>query len=199
MKKQRILLIAGFCFVLIGAGIVRAPVMDYLRGKRVAAPLNGSFSSVVSAEAAPAPKPTADQVVSGKPVRLQLPSVGVDLTVAEGKFNVLSKTWTLSNDKAHYAVNTPLANNSEGNTFIYGHNRKGVLKTLSRIKAGDEAVITTDNGYKFIYKFKAAYETDPNDDSLFDYKGAPILTVQTCSGLRFENRQLFTFTLEKVT
>ena len=133
MKKQRILLIAGFCFVLIGAGISYAPFMDYLRGKQVAAPLNGSFSSVVSAEAAPAPKPAASQVVSGKPIRLQIPSVGVDLTVAEGKFNAQSKTWTLSNDKAHYAVSAPLANNSEGNTFISVSYTHLTLPTILRV------------------------------------------------------------------
>ena len=97
----------------------------------------------------------------------------------------------------HYAVNTPLANNREGNTFIYGHNRKDVFRKLSGVKAGDEAVITTDNGHTFVYRFKAAYETNPNDATVFQYQGPSILTVQTCSGMRFENRQLFTFTFDR--
>jgi LPXTG-site transpeptidase (sortase) family protein len=138
------------------------------------------------------------QVVSGKPVRIQIPALHIDLQVAEGRYNKQTNSWTLSNDKAHYAVNTPLANNAEGNTFIYGHNRKAVFSTLNRIKAGDEAIVTTDNGHRFTYKFRSAYETNPTDNSLFDYKGAPILTVQTCSGLWYQNRQLFTFNFENV-
>lgn len=196
MKKRHALLITGFSFVAIGVGVSIGPVMDYLRSKSVATQLNAPFSSVVSAQVPPATKPA--EIISGKPVRIEIPSVGVDLTVAEGHFNEKAKTWTLSNDKAHYAVNTPLANNSEGNTFIYGHNRKGVLRTLNRIKTDAEAIVTTENGRQFVYKFSAAYETNPDDDSLFKYEGAPILTVQTCSGLKFENRQLFTFTFVKV-
>lgn len=196
MKKRSALLITGFSFVAIGAGISFGPFMDYLRGKDVAAPLNAPFSSVVNAQVPPAAKPA--EVINGKPVWIQIPSVGIDLAVAEGRFNTGSKTWTLSNDKAHYAVDTPLANNESGNTFIYGHNRKGVLRTLNRIKTGAEATITTEDGRQFIYTFSAAYETNPDDDSLFKYQGPPIMTVQTCSGLRFEHRQLFTFTFKKV-
>jgi len=73
-----------------------------------------------------------------------------------------------------------------------------VFSTLNRIKPGDEAIITTDNGHRFTYKFRAAYETNPSDDSLFHYQGSPILTVQTCSGLWYQNRQLFTFNFENV-
>lgn len=193
MKKSTALLLSGSFLVLVGAAIGYRPFMVYLEGKQAAKPLTVPFSSVVQA----APVDESNQIISGRPQRIQIASVGIDLIVAEGYFNEKEKTWTLSKDKAHYAVNTPLANNREGNTFIYGHNRKDVFRKLSGVKAGDEAVITTDNGHTFIYRFKAAYETNPNDATVFHYQGPSILTVQTCSGMRFENRQLFTFTFDR--
>jgi sortase (surface protein transpeptidase) len=80
---------------------------------------------------------------------------------------------------------------------MYGHNRVGVLHTLARIKAGAELIVTTDNNHTFTYIFRGAYETSPSDDSLFAYRGKPILTLQTCSGVFFQNRQMFVFDLEK--
>jgi LPXTG-site transpeptidase (sortase) family protein len=149
------------------------------------------------------PAPASDQDGSavyqeGKPVRIRIPSLGIDLPVADGRFNAATKKWTLSNDKAHYAVKTPLPNNAGGNTFVYGHNRPGVFKKLAQIKLGEEAIITVEDGREFVYVFKGAYETDPNDDSVFNYQGPPMLTVQTCSGLWYQNRQLFTFDLKEI-
>lgn len=203
MKKSTILLITGLCFIVTGAALSYGPLMDYWSGKQVATPLNVPFSSVVKAEAASgqqaAPTPAPAQVISGKPVRIQVPSLAINLRVAEGHFDAASQTWTLSKDKAHYGVNTPPANNAHGNTFIYGHNRTGVFRSLSRIKPGAIVIVTTENGHRFTYRFSAAYETNPNDDSLFRYQGPPIMTVQTCSGMWYQNRQLFTFTLQNVT
>jgi hypothetical protein len=92
---------------------------------------------------------------------------------------------------------TAPANTAGGNTFLYGHNRPGVFDTLHRIEPQAQAIVTTANGHSFSYRFTGALETDPNDDSLFRYQGKPILTIQTCSGLWYQNRQLFTFALEK--
>jgi LPXTG-site transpeptidase (sortase) family protein len=196
MKKSTALLITGSCLIIAGGALGYSPLMNYWHGKHVAQVLTVPFAQAASA-AAPQVTPPV-RVVSGKPVRIQVPALHIDLQVIDGQYNAQSKTWTLTKDKAQYAANTPLANNAEGNTFIYGHNRKQVFSTLNRIKPGDEAIITTDNGHIFTYKFRAAYETNPSDDSLFAYKGAPILTVQTCSGLWYQNRQLFTFNFESV-
>jgi len=196
MKKSRLLLTAGFLFLVAGVAMSYGPIMQYWRSKHAGTVLKQPFTSVVH-PGAPADKPVVAK--SGKPVHLTITSVGVDLTVIDGVYDAKSQTWTLTKDKAQYAMVTPLANNTEGNTFIYGHNRVGVLHTLNRIKTGDEAVVKTDNGLTFTYKFVSAYETNPNDDTLFHYQGPPILTIQTCSGLWFQNRQLFTFDLESVS
>ena len=196
MKKRYAVLLAGFFVLFVGLGLGFNQFMSYWHSKHVAQVLTVPFSTAASAGANPVAAPV--QTISGKPVRFQIPALKIDLAVIDGHYDPASKTWTLSKDKVQYAVNTPLANNAEGNTFLYGHNRAGVFKTLYQVKPGDEAIVTTDNGHIFTYKFKAAYETNPNDDSLFHYQGAPIMTVQTCSGIWYQNRQLFTFTLEKV-
>ena len=193
MKKRHALLLAGFCFIITGLALGYTPFMSYWHERHVGTVLNVPFSTAARA-GAPQPQAQApSQVISGKPVHITIPSLNIDLQVAEGRYNPTDNTWTLSKDKAHYAVVTPLANNSEGNTFIYGHNRKAVFARLSRIKPGATAIVTTDNGHRFTYKFRSAFETNPKDDSLFKYQGPPILTVQTCSGLWYQNRQLFTF------
>ena len=90
---------------------------------------------------------------------------------------------------------TAPSNNQSGNTFIYGHNRPAVFAKLSKLQIGETVKVYTDNNHTFTYKFRSAYETSPNDASLFEYDGAPILTLQTCSGLWDQNRYLMTFDL----
>ncbi len=136
--------------------------------------------------------------ISGEPSHIDIPAAGISIEVAPGYYNQKSQTWTLSLNKAHYAVMTPPPNNASGNTFIYGHNRKEVFSKLLNVKKGDQAVVTTTNGHKFTYVMASRHDTSPTDSSLFDYKGAPILTLQTCSGFWYQNRSLFVFDLQKV-
>jgi len=195
MKKSYTLLVSGV--ILIGVGLMLAigPVTELWRSKHVEHVAASPFSVVAAAAPAVAAKPA---LMSGEPVRIQIPSLHIDLPVIDGYYNKNSKTWTLTKDKVQYATVTPQPNNQEGNTFLYGHNRVGVFNVLNKIKPGEEVIITTSNGHTFTYTFRAAYETNPNDASLFEYKGAPILTIQTCSGVWYQNRQLFTFDLTKV-
>lgn len=141
-------------------------------------------------------RPTAPYnkpLISGKPVQLVIPTAAIDIAVVDGNYNQASQKWTLTKDKAHFAVMTPLANNHQGNTFIYGHNNELVFKSLHKIKAGEYAILKTDNGKTFLYVLREVKDVAPNDVSVFAYQGNPILTVQTCSGTWYENRRLFTF------
>jgi LPXTG-site transpeptidase (sortase) family protein len=195
MNKTYAWLIGGL--ILLGVGMILAiqPVTELWRSHHVTHVATSPFSVVASTT--PAFPPQADYF-SGEPTRIQIPDLNIDLKVIDGYYNKSTKAWTLTKDKVQYATITPQPNNKQGNTFLYGHNRVGVFNTLNKIKVGDEAIITTGNGHTFTYKFRTAYETNPNDDTLFQYQGAPILTVQTCSGLWYQNRQLFTFDLVRV-
>ena len=134
-----------------------------------------------------------EQIIKGTPVHLDIPSLQLSLVVADGNFNQNTGQWTLSLDKAHFANISAPVNTKMGNTLIYGHYRPEVFASLHRIKPDSEAIVTTDNGYRFIYHLQAIHETSPSDTSLFAYTGPPQLTIQTCSGAFFQNRQLFTF------
>ncbi len=136
--------------------------------------------------------------ITGNPTRLFIEGLGIDLQVVPGVYDQKTKNWSLSLDKAHFADVTAKPNNKSGNSFIYGHNRKGVLNSLSSIQMNQEARAYTDNGLIFIYMFVGAVEVSPNDTSIFNYQGEPILTIQTCSGSFYQNRQLFTFKLKDV-
>src|SRR5688572_11929836 len=192
MNKSRVLLFSGIGLMSIGLMLSINPIREYWRSKHVES-VNTSPFSVVASAAPALPQPPKE--ISGHPVRIRIPSRGIDLKVVDGYYNSTNKTWTLTNNMAHHGTMTPEPNNKQGNTFIYAHNRKGVFEGLNKMNIGDEAIVTTDNGHTFTYKFRVAYETNPKDNSLFSYEGAPILTLQTCSGVWYQNRQLFIFDL----
>jgi sortase (surface protein transpeptidase) len=146
-----------------------------------------------------APKDDGTPLISGNPVHLSIPSVGISVNVIPGYYYPKTQSWTLSLTDAQYAVMTAKPNNKSGDTFIYGHYRIGVFYTLPRIQAGAQVSLTTDTGHTFIYTFQASTITSPSNTSLFTYKGKPILVLQTCTGVHFENRQLFVFNLSKVS
>ncbi len=193
MNKRYIFTI-GILFVLAGSLMAFQPLRDYWhlhhQGPAANAPdRNGQLLAATK----------ANNVIKGKPVRIVLPDVSIDVQIADGIYYPSSKTWSLSLTKAQYALMTPEANNQEGNTFIYGHNRKEVFNRLPKLQIGQLAYVYTDNNHIFTYKYRSHYETNPNDDTLFTYRGAPILTLQTCTGIWYQNRDLMTFDLVKVS
>jgi LPXTG-site transpeptidase (sortase) family protein len=140
----------------------------------------------------------AKATVSGFPSHIAVPSVDISVDIDPGYYNKSSQQWTLSLTKAEYATITPLPNDANGNTFIYGHNRWDVFYKLLKVQAGDQAIVTTTNHHTFTYQMTGQRDTKPTDTSLFTYKGPPILTLQTCSGFWYQNRSLFVFKRVKV-
>ncbi len=180
--------------IVFGALLIVSPRLSIFNSRTSATTFAESYDAT-SDEASPT---VLVQQKSGKPIHMIISSVDVDIPVVDGIYNESKKTWSLSNDKAHYALMTPQANNTSGNTFIYGHNRREVFSRLSRLNPGDIAIVTTENGFEFIYEFQQSITTQPYDDTLFRYKGPPILTLQTCSGLWYQDRSLYTFSLKDV-
>ncbi len=158
-----------------------------------------STGSSYRVQAAPAlPVLPELKIISGKPIRITVPRLGIDLQVVDGIYNESDGSWTLSEGQAFYALLTPLVNDFQGNTLIYGHNNKLVFSKLSEIAPGDEARVYTDNGHIFLYKFETAQDVQPDDVKVFEYRGNPKLTLQTCSGDWYQFRQLFEFSLVRV-
>lgn len=190
-RKVKFLMTTGLVLCVLGvAGI--APTIYFNKTKR---------GTHVAAQAFPEQQIVSTPVnsplkhaTSGHPVSISIPSVGINsLTVLDGVFDSRKQDWSLGLHTAHWATITPLPNDAAGNSLIYGHYRPEVFAYLHNIKPGAEAYVDTDNGHRFVYVFKESVEVSPTDTSLFGYQGAPMLTVQTCSGSWFQNRQLFKF------
>ncbi len=137
----------------------------------------------------------SEPAIEGRPVRIVIPSLGIDLQVIDGTYRQPNFEWTLSKDKAQFATNTQKPNNTAGNTFIYGHNNKYVFSKLPAIKPGEQAIVYTDNGHRFTYSYISVQTVKPQTTEIFNYQGSPRLTLQTCTGFWYENRSLYRFDL----
>jgi LPXTG-site transpeptidase (sortase) family protein len=189
MNRIKILTMIGLTLLVSGITLlVYAGYSQNTKVKSLALP-NTDSKSVTSEQSA---------VIQGQPTRLVIPSIDINLEIVPGYYNEYSKTWDTSYDKVQYSTITSLPNNHSGNTFLYGHAVKEVFEELHSITNGALAIVKTDNDHTFYYKLSSQYVTDPLDDAIFDYQGAPILTIQTCTGLFYQNRQMFIFEFEKV-
>lgn len=194
MKKftwQKAITLLGI-ILLISGTVLLISLMRSRELSRVAAP-SFSASTVVAA------KPSSPTALYGEPVQLQIPSLGINLPIIPGYYDHKTQEWTLTTDKVQYATITPEPNDQSGNTFLYGHARKNVFGSLHTIAPHAEAIVQTNNGHTFYYRLNGALTVDPTDSAaVLDYQGKPMLTIQTCTGLFWQNRQLFYFDLEKV-
>ena len=136
--------------------------------------------------------------VTGKPTYFSIPSIGISLPVTDGAYDPATARWTLTRDKAQFALPSQQPNTVAGNTLIYGHNRSSVFASLAKVQPGAIAQVATDTGYVFTYNFDTTAALDPTDTSVFAYQGPARLTVQTCSGNYFQHRQMYYFHLLNV-
>lgn len=185
------LIIAG-AFIATGLLLLGADSFNTWRGERVTAQSTGLVLASNSENN------NTVSLISGTPVNIVIPSVNIDLKVTPGYYNPKNQSWTLSLNDAQWGTMTAQANNRGGATFIYGHYRKGVFLYLPKIQPGAIAKVTTDNGHLFTYVFRGSRTTTPEDTSLFNYRGRPVLVLQTCTGVWYQNRQLFSFDLAEV-
>lgn len=192
MKFQRKLIIIATFLMLAGlAGLV--PYTYFWNRNRIA--LASTPQLMVPVQA---PVPSKPAVITGKPSHITISTLSIDLAVIDGVYNPETKGWTLTNDKAQYAMPSVQPNNDAGNTLIYGHAQKQIFGHLTRLTVGTSAVITTDNGYKFTYTYKSTEAVDPTNVDIFAYSGPARLTLQTCSGNWWQNRQFYYFDLISV-
>jgi LPXTG-site transpeptidase (sortase) family protein len=191
MSKDKAVLALGVLLIATGlmfGGIQQINSWLNMRGTKVQA--QGLKSSKPVVNSAP--------LVTGTPVHISIPNVNIDIPVIPGYYYPANNSWTLSLDNAQWGTMTSRPNNKGGETYIYAHYRVHVFYNLPKIKPGDEAIITTDNGHTFIYKYVSNTVVTPQDTSLFKYTGKPILVLQTCTGAWYQYRQLFVLDLVQV-
>jgi LPXTG-site transpeptidase (sortase) family protein len=191
-KKYKILMIVAAVMIAVGlAGVI--PSVYFWAKNKTAHSQPAALANVPLVAEKPTGQPEKPPVITGKPVRLEIPSLKMDLPVIDGAYHPQTGQWDISLNKAHYALPTVQPNNERGNTLLYGHYRPEVFAHLRLVKPGAEAYVTTDNGYKFIYTFREAQTVAPADTSIFMYEGKPQLTIQTCTGIWMQNRHLHYF------
>lgn len=142
--------------------------------------------------------PVIKEPIVGTPVRIEVPSVGIDSSVQAGNYDIQSNTWTIDTSSAYYATVTVPVNNTNGTTLIYGHAGWGIFEALPAVAAGAEAYVSTSEGQRFIYTFIDNRQVDPADVSFITSAGAPQLVLQTCSGAFDSHRTLVTFALKGI-
>jgi LPXTG-site transpeptidase (sortase) family protein len=143
-----------------------------------------------------APTPQAPPFLQGKPVRVVIPRIGLDVGVVDGVYYPASKVWSVAHDQANYATNTALINNKQGATLIYGHWYDWVFGKTRDLKAGDVAYVYTDTNHLFKYTYSGDTAVNPSDTEVFGQlpseKG---LVLMTCEGTWAQDRRLMTFNL----
>lgn len=129
----------------------------------------------------------------GTPVRVVVPTLGIDEQVHQGIFDPVSQEWTLSDEVAYFAVGSTPANDSNGTTIIYGHAKPAMFEPLRNVSPGTIVEVYTDNGKIFSYTYSSMKEVDPTDTSVFKDTGPPTVVLQTCSGPWDQYRALYSF------
>lgn len=172
--------------IIVGALIYSYDFVSSLKS-RFSTPVNYSYIPIVVAV------DDVDVVYTSPPVRLDIASIGLSIDVVPGNYNYSDGTWTVSSDKANFAVMTSVPNPKSGNTFIYGHNRINIFASLARISVGDRAIVTTQDGKVFTYELDLIKSVDQHNTSNLDDSETPILTLQTCSGFWTNDRTMYVF------
>lgn len=141
-------------------------------------------------------------ITYGKPIRITIPERGIDLKVNDGYYDKSTKTWSLTETDAHYAVMSSIANDHAGTTFIYGHGTDAVFGKIGTNPPpkGSIAQLHTNNGHVFTYKLEHVVDLKPTDTWVLGdtTSGQPRLIVQTCTGAMSEWRTMFVFSFSEV-
>lgn len=138
-------------------------------------------------------------IIQGEPVRIIVPSVGIDLSVHRGVYNPTDNTWSLNSTSAFYANASVPANNNNGITLIYAHGQAGLFGSLPTVQPGASAQVHTSSGAVFSYTYASSQQVDPNNTDIFAINTLPTLVLQTCTGDWSQYRGLYSFHLTAVT
>ena len=114
------------------------------------------------------------------PVRVTIPSIGIDLAVDVGEIE--NGVWKISYSNATF-LSTSGRPGGDNNTVIYGHNKKAILGNLPYLSLGQYIYVKTADGVMHKYE---AYQKDfvgPDRVDLVSSTNKEELTIYTCWGL----------------
>jgi hypothetical protein len=203
LNKLQKMCVIGALFVVLGL-IVVGPTLYFKwsdTGTASASPiLPAAVVKKINTAQASQPKQSP---VTGYPISISIPgprpALNMNVNIIPGYYDKNTGTWTLTTTDAQFVTFSAQPNNITGNTYIYGHYRPNIFAYLHLVSLGTIATITTSNGYQFNYKYVYSYAVSPSQTAVLSTSKAPILTVQTCSGDFFQNRQMYIFSYDGYT
>ena len=188
--------------LLIVVGVIGVAPTLYFRwtntGTASASPvLPASVVKEIDATAKTEPQ---QNLITGYPVSIFIPgprpALNMNVNIIPGYYDAATGAWTLTTTDAQFVTFSAQPNNITGNTYIYGHYRPNIFAYLHLITPGTIATITANNGYQFHYKYVYTYAVAPSQTAVLKTSKVPLLTVQTCSGDFFQNRQMYIFSYD---
>jgi len=194
MNLHKQLTLLSVSLLAIGLAIATPIGVSWFERQQAVGQASPGVSIVPAATLSDAP-----ELVKGVPRHISIPSLGIATDIQNGSYDAQTGQWTITEDAAFYATPTNLINSEAGNTLIYGHNSQKIFGKLLQIRSGSEVIVTTDNGYTFTYIYLSTEAVKPTDVAALEYSGKPRLTLQTCSGLWNETRQMVYFELKEYT
>lgn len=172
-------------------------VIPYMRQQATAVHAEAYVQMAQSRLAAPPQQPV---LLSGKPVRIVVPKLGIDLAVVPGGYLANQATWTVSDSQANYAVNSTALNNHADKTLIYGHSNNRVFSQTVKFTPGDIVYVFADNDHVFEYVYVSKTVVKPSQTEILDsLQGAPGLVLISCDGTWNQNRRVMYFNLVRAS
>ncbi len=174
-----------------GAALTIVPLLQLTPRAAYAEPAKPLVSASVQVAATTA--------IQGKPVRVEIPSQNVDVSVVSGGYSAETDSWSIADNTANFDTSSSELNSTSGKTLLYGHNKDNVLAKAKNLSAGDVVRVYTDNGHVFEYVYQSSEIVLPTDTTvLSQLDGAPGLKLLTCDGLWSQNRRIMSFELKQV-
>lgn len=193
--RNRFNITIGILFIIAGALIGSDYIISFVKENFYPKQVAQRYDSKSDAESSTVQ--ATPQESTAQPTFIDIPTAYIYLEIVPGYYDYSNNTWTVDGAKANFATVSSVPNAKGGNTYIYGHNQSQVFARLGNLNMGDKAIVTNADGDKFEYILAEITDVNPDDLSFLNYKGKPILTLQTCWGLWDRYRRLYIFNFER--
>ncbi len=121
------------------------------------------------------------------PLRIIIKNKDINTLIEPAKLE--NGTWSISENKANFGVESGYLDSPFGNIIIFAHARKNLFKNLKTVDIGDEITIIGDNNY-YTYKVVKKEKILPEEVNKAKSIGDTNLSLFTCDGNDDEYRLL---------
>lgn len=128
-------------------------------------------------------RPFAQQTVNATaevmPVRLIVPSQGINLSIYPASIN--QNKWEDTKQGVSFLTSSPVPG-TVGNSIIYGHNWPNLLGPLTKVKPGELVVVAFNDGTTMPFIVTFTSTVTPDQTHVLEATDDKRLTIYTCTG-----------------